>query len=70
MFIVTAFFQGTLLVMAVYFEYFGPERKEARLRDADGQLGAAAVDGGQEETENQNEPDGQPSEDTPLLQRQ
>ena len=27
MFVVTAFLQGTLLFLAIYFEYFGPEKE-------------------------------------------
>ena len=66
-FVVTACLQGTLLLLAVYFEYFGPERKEVRLHAADN----GAPNGSLERVEDhQREPDDQPAEDTPLLQRQ
>lgn len=71
-FLVTACFQGVLLSMAVYFEYFGPERKEARLHDINGQtesLVPADADGLQVHHQH-GELDGPPAEDTPLLQRQ
>lgn len=69
-FLVTACFQGALLSMAVYFEYFGSERKEARLRDVDGQTEPLAPADGLEVHHDLSEHDGPPAEDTPLLQRQ
>lgn len=63
-FVVTAFLQGTLLFLAIYFEYFGPEKKEGRTHGAD-----VVPDGSMEDREDQ-QTDDQPSEDTPLLQRQ
>lgn len=59
MFVVTAFLQGTLLFLAIYFEYFGPEKKEARTHGAD-----VPPNGSVEDREEQ------PDEVTPLLQRQ
>lgn len=59
-FVVTAFLQGTLLLMAVYFEYWGPEKMEVDVHGSD-----IATNGSVEE----HEQDGQPAEDTPLLQR-
>lgn len=58
MFVVTAFLQGTLLLMAMYFEYWGPEKMEVDVHGSD-----VATNGSVEEQE------GQPAEDTPLLQR-
>ena len=66
-FVVTACLQGTLLFLAVYFEYFGPERKETRLHDADNGAPNGSLEGVED---HQREPDDQPAEDTPLLQRQ
>lgn len=69
-FLVTACFQGTLLFMAVYFEYFDPERKDDILRDIHDHTETgphAPADGLQV---HHGEQDGPPSEDTPLLQRQ
>lgn len=57
-FVVTAFLQGTLLLMAMYFEYWGPEKMEVDVHGSD-----VATNGSVEEQE------GQPAEDTPLLQR-
>ena len=74
-FLVTACFQGALLFMAVYFEYFGPERKDAILRDIHGQTEteteplAPSADG-LVVHHHPGEQDGPPAEDTPLLQRQ
>lgn len=59
LYIVTALLQGSLLVMGVYFEYISPKRKnKAALHERD------------ERTLNgeRYEPDGHPSEETPLLQ--
>lgn len=67
MFVVTACLQGTLLLLAIYFEYFGPERKEVRLHAADNDALNGYLEGVED---HQREPDGQPAEDTPLLQRQ
>lgn len=64
MFVVTAFLQGTLLFLAIYFEYFGPEKKEGRTHGAD------VVPDGSVEDHEDHQNDDQPSEDTPLLQRQ
>lgn len=64
MFVVTAFLQGTLLFLAIYFEYFGPEKKERRTHSTD----VAPNESLEDREDHQN--DDQPSEDTPLLQRQ
>jgi len=60
--VVTACLQGTLLVMAIYFEYFGPESKQKAVHRADenGATGTAPEAISAE----------QPSEETPLLQSQ
>lgn len=69
-FLVTACFQGTLLFMAVYFEYFDPERKDDILRDIHSHAETephAPADGLRV---HHGEQDAPPAEDTPLLQRQ
>jgi len=63
-FVVTALLQGTLLFLAIYFEYFGPEKKEGQMHGADIVPNESLED--REDLQN----DDQPSEDTPLLQRQ
>ncbi|KAJ5155457.1 hypothetical protein N7492_008260 [Penicillium capsulatum] len=66
--VVTACLQGTLLVMAIYFEYFGPNSKgnKGGLRDDRALNGNGAVG----ETPAPEEPGHaeQPGEETPLLQ--
>lgn len=65
--VVTACLQGTLLTMAIYFEYFGPKNKgkigpqEDRAMNGDGALGATPAPEEQGQSE-------QPGEETPLLQ--
>jgi hypothetical protein len=64
--VVTACLQGTLLVMAIYFEYFGPSHKGivGHHVDEDGASnGAVPADDRAE-----HEPLEGPSEETPLLQ--
>jgi hypothetical protein len=62
--VVTACLQGTLLAMAIYFEYFGPNNKWEAGHHAD-QNGAVPAD---ERAEH--EPLERPAEETPLLQSQ
>ncbi|KAL2008029.1 hypothetical protein VTN00DRAFT_8011 [Thermoascus crustaceus] len=66
LFVVTAMLQGTLLVMAVYFEYIVPKIKKDKgvLRDASDDERTLNGDGYAYERTR----DGQPSEETPLLQ--
>lgn len=67
MLVVTACLQGTLLTMAIYFEYFGPKNKgkigrgENQAPNGDGALGATPAPEEQGQSE-------QPGEETPLLQ--
>ena len=63
-YVVTACLQGTLLVMAVYFEYFGPKKKESHHH------GEEAPDGSLEEDEDRAHADHhrQATEETPLLE--
>ncbi|KAL4873449.1 hypothetical protein BDV12DRAFT_159998 [Aspergillus spectabilis] len=60
--IVTAFLQGTLLVLAVFFEYLGPNKGHSHDFDKDTTHSQAG-----EGDEDQEDQDG-PYEDTPLLQ--
>ncbi|KAL5338711.1 hypothetical protein BJX70DRAFT_191984 [Aspergillus crustosus] len=60
--IVTAFLQGMLLVLAVFFEYLGPNKGHSHDYDKDTARGQSA-----EDNEDQEDQDG-PYEDTPLLQ--
>lgn len=66
--VVTAFLQGTLLVMAVYLEYFGPESKREAVHraDVDGMPNGAVIDRADAEAR---QPE-RTSEETPLLQNQ
>ncbi|CEJ56481.1 Putative PQ loop repeat protein [Penicillium brasilianum] len=71
--LVTASLQGTLLVMAIYFEYFGPDskRKVVHRADQDGYpngTGAERSDGHASAREPIHAE--RPSEETPLLQSQ
>ena len=69
--VVTACLQGTLLVMGIYFEYFGPESKQKAVHRADED---AAQNGSASERLEAPAPEAvnaeQPSEETPLLQSQ
>ena len=62
-YVVTACLQGTLLVMAVYFEYFGPKKEESHHH-------GEAADGSLEEEGDRNHADlhRQATEETPLLE--
>ncbi|KAJ5748973.1 uncharacterized protein N7511_010669 [Penicillium nucicola] len=66
--VVTACLQGTLLVMAIYFEYFGSDNKGELGRHADSNGASHEADRADERAEN--EPFERPSEETPLLQSQ
>ncbi|RJE20935.1 PQ loop repeat protein [Aspergillus sclerotialis] len=64
-YVVTACLQGTLLIMAVYFEYFGPKKKESHHHDNE------APDGSLEEEEEDRahaDHHRQATEETPLLE--
>lgn len=65
---VTACLQGTLLIMAVYFEYFGPKRKESHRSHRDGQ--DAMPNGSVDEERDDALADHrrEPTEETPLLE--
>jgi hypothetical protein len=68
--VVTACLQGTLLLMGIYFEYFGPESKQKAVHQAD-EIGAP--NGIASETPETPAPQAitaEPSEETPLLQSQ
>lgn len=72
--VVTACLQGTLLVMAIYFEYFGPDSKPNGSAsegpdEQDDQYGAFSP-GGREVSTREPVSGEQPSEETPLLQSQ
>jgi hypothetical protein len=66
--VVTACLQGTLLAMAIYFEYFGPNNKREGGHHAiqDAPDGPSLGEGAQQESASV----GGPSEETPLLQSQ
>ncbi|KAJ5167897.1 uncharacterized protein N7482_003491 [Penicillium canariense] len=66
--VVTACLQGTLLVMAIYFEYFGPDSKSKAVHQADqnGSANGAAAERPERESMHAEHP----SEETPLLQSQ
>lgn len=72
--VVTACLQGTLLVMAIYFEYFGPDskRKTVHQADQDGFINGVAADSSERHTPSARDPmyAERPSEETPLLQSQ
>lgn len=61
-YVVTACLQGTLLIMAVYFEYFGPKRKETHHH------GEEAMPDGSIEGEGDQDPRRRATEETPLLE--
>lgn len=71
--VVTACLQGTLLAMAIYFEYFGPEskRKTVHRADVDGLPNGEAPDRAEAHA-HAHEPihAERPSEETPLLRSQ
>ncbi|OQE94664.1 hypothetical protein PENNAL_c0003G09498 [Penicillium nalgiovense] len=66
--VVTACLQGTLLVMAIYFEYFGPNNKRevGHLAGRNGAPNGSASAG--ESTQQEPAHEERPSEETPLLQ--
>lgn len=72
--VVTAFLQGTLLVMAIYFEYFGPDskRKGSTSEGPDEQVDQNGAFSSERPEIPAREPVSveQPSEETPLLQSQ
>ncbi|KAJ5239808.1 hypothetical protein N7468_004427 [Penicillium chermesinum] len=75
MLVVTAGLQGTLLVMALYFEYLGPNAKSkgGRIGDGNGQEVPSNGDAAPERPGTQGQAsvaEDQPSEETPLLQSQ
>jgi uncharacterized protein with PQ loop repeat len=66
--VVTACLQGTLLTMAIYFEYFGSIKREAGepAVESGAPNGLAVADDAQQEIEHEE----RPTEETPLLQSQ
>lgn len=71
--VVTACLQGTLLVMAIYFEYFGPESKQKIVHqaDQDGYVNGSGADRSERQVSAQEPMQAErPSEETPLLQSQ
>lgn len=68
--VVTACLQGTLLIMAIYFEYFGSHNKRevGQLGDQNGAPNGSAYAGESAQQEPAHEE--RPSEETPLLQSQ
>lgn len=73
MLVVTAGLQGTLLAMAIYFEYLSPKSKQKgdSIDDAPDQDASAHGPAERPSTQGQaSVTDDQPSEDTPLLQSQ
>lgn len=67
--VVTACLQGTLLVMAIYFEYFGPNSKhKGSVSDTPSEQDQS--NGHAASSEARPVSAEQPSEDTPLLQSQ
>lgn len=71
MLVVTACLQGTLLAMAIYFEYFGPNGKQKQQTD---ETDAPSNGTGSERPETpaarESADAERPSEETPLLQSQ
>lgn len=63
--VVTACLQGTLLAMAIYFEYFGPNNKRKAGQHVDANGAPAPGDAQHEHVHEE-----RPSEETPLLQSQ
>lgn len=68
--VVTACLQGTLLTMAIYFEYFGPNRKGKDRADENGAPPNGTVSERSETAAPEPVDAEQPSEETPLLQSQ
>ncbi|KAJ5736255.1 uncharacterized protein N7483_001380 [Penicillium malachiteum] len=75
--VVTASLQGTLLMLAIYFEYFGPNRhRKGSVSGGPGDQNGAQSNGFTASPERSEAPTqrpisaGQPSEETPLLQSQ
>ncbi|KAJ5591186.1 hypothetical protein N7450_005158 [Penicillium hetheringtonii] len=68
--VVTACLQGTLLTMAIYFEYFGPNRKGKDRADENGAPSNGTVSERSETAAPEPVDAEQPSEETPLLQSQ
>lgn len=69
--VVTACLQGTLLVMAIYFEYFGPHSNRKGLHRTDENGEANGTVHGRPQTPSREPVDvDRPSEETPLLQSQ
>ncbi|KAJ5601523.1 hypothetical protein N7510_011057 [Penicillium lagena] len=68
--VVTACLQGSLLTMAIYFEYFGPNRTRKAVHQAD-ENGAPSGGAAEQESARQAAVAAErPSEETPLLQSQ
>lgn len=65
-YIVTASLQGIVLAMAIYFEYINPKEKKTHHHGE----GAAANGTAEFPDEHATDVDGQPTEETPLLQSQ
>ncbi|KAJ5188504.1 hypothetical protein N7491_004828 [Penicillium cf. griseofulvum] len=68
--VVTACLQGTLLVMAIYFEYFGSNNKREVGRLADGNEASNGSAPAGESAEQESAHYERPTEETPLLQSQ
>lgn len=67
--VVTACLQGTLLAMAIYFEYFGSNNKRKNQTDENGASSSSGTVADRPITPAQESVDGdRPSEETPLLQ--
>lgn len=64
---VTACLQGTLLIMAVYFEYFGPKMKESH-RHGEETVPDGSVDDEREDVSPDQHHRRQATEETPLLE--
>lgn len=69
-YLLTACLQGTLLVMAVYFEYLGSRKKGHHHGEERGVKDGDDEDGHGERHQHGHEQDEHPSEETPLLQSQ
>lgn len=68
--VVTACLQGTLLVMAIYFEYFGPNSNRKHRADENGASSNGAASERPETPVREPVDADRPSEETPLLQSQ
>ncbi|KAJ5808258.1 hypothetical protein N7474_009527 [Penicillium riverlandense] len=68
--VVTACLQGSLLFMAIYFEYFGPNSKRKAVHEADEHGAPSGEAAEQEPTPQHAVAADRPSEETPLLQSQ